>query len=282
MRIQFELLTAGFLIATLIGNCGYDPKPIPGEQQCSPNGLQCPDGYVCANGYCWPENVAPPQKKDSGMSAGGSVISGSGGKGGGIGGSSSGSGGYKIGSGGSSSGSGGYKIGSGGSSSGSGGYKIGSGGSSSGSGGYKIGSGGTTTSTSTYYCASPSPASGTCNDADSLWCGGDSCCSASYPYYCSLTSKCYSTESAASAACSGSAACVTCTCVAPSPRSGSCSTAGYLWCGDNSCCSASYPYHCAATGKCYSTQSAAISACVGSAACVTCTTASSGSSSSGG
>jgi hypothetical protein len=57
-------------------------------------------------------------------------------------------------------------------------------------------------------CA-PTPGGGTCVDAGYLYCSGSTCCPSSYPFFCPTTSKCYSTWTAAAAAC-GSTACSHC------------------------------------------------------------------------
>jgi hypothetical protein len=115
------------------------------------------------------------------------------------------------------------------------------------------------------------PIGGGCMNAGYVSCGAE-CCPSASPYACSTTSKCYATEAAAVAAC-GSTPCSAC--VAPTnictPSAGgqTCSTAGYLYCGGGICCAPAYPFSCPTTGKCYSTATAAATAC-GSTACSTC------------
>jgi hypothetical protein len=77
--------------------------------------------------------------------------------------------------------------------------------------------------------------------------------------------------------CAPAAACTTCS----NPGSGSCQTAGDLFCG-GACCSPSDPYYCASNNTCYPTQLAAATACGGSCTgCVTATTLSCASSPAG-
>jgi hypothetical protein len=130
------------------------------------------------------------------------------------------------------------------------------------------GSGGTTGSTGS-TCPQATTGGG-CMKAGDLYCGSV-CCSSTFPYSCSTTGKCYTTEAGAAAAC-GSTPCSTCvvptnTCT-PS-AGGTCADAGYLYCSGTVCCSSASPFYCAVTNKCYSTSTAAKAAC-GSTACSAC------------
>jgi hypothetical protein len=58
-------------------------------------------------------------------------------------------------------------------------------------------------------CVATNASGATCSVAGDVYCGGTVCCSPSYPYFCSATKKCYSTSTAAAAAC-GSISCSEC------------------------------------------------------------------------
>jgi hypothetical protein len=90
---------------------------------------------------------------------------------------------------------------------------------------------------------------------------------------CTANSDCVSGCCAAGtlgSVCAPVAACQTCS----NPGSGSCQTAGDLFCGGG-CCPTSDPFYCASNNTCYSTQLAAATACGNSCTgCVTATTVS--------
>jgi hypothetical protein len=41
------------LASALALSCGASPRQTPGPQECSTVIPNCPDGYICTNGYCW-------------------------------------------------------------------------------------------------------------------------------------------------------------------------------------------------------------------------------------
>ena len=117
-----------------------------------------------------------------------------------------------------------------------------------------------------------SPA-GTCNDPASVFCG-TGCCPSSTPYACPAAGKCYASATEASAACGGST-CYVCSASTVGGGScqptsgGSCADPSANVCGSHGCCPSGSPFACPSTGRCYPTQSEAITAC-GSTGCYAC------------
>jgi hypothetical protein len=100
------------------------------------------------------------------------------------------------------------------------------------------------------------------------------CCPPTQPYACAATSLCYASAEQALSDC-GDAGCSTCEsswCGAP-PDVQSCQTAGWLYCGNGSCCDPSLPWYCSVPNgqgvQCYATQAEAFGQCQNS--CTYCT-----------
>jgi hypothetical protein len=47
-----RVLLAALLYVAVPAGCGYGPEPKSGALQCGPS-ASCPEGYGCADGYCW-------------------------------------------------------------------------------------------------------------------------------------------------------------------------------------------------------------------------------------
>jgi hypothetical protein len=152
--------------------CTFSPHPKSGVQACSAADGSCPHGYVCAaDNTCWlPEDLAADA---GGAGTGGGTPSAGGtpGVGGATGGSRAAGGAVATG-----------------------------GTSTTGSGTCVAPSTSTLTRFGLAYWVTPS---------GDLYCTGDVWCPASYPYHCSKTNTCYSTQQGAVANC-GSTACSAC------------------------------------------------------------------------
>jgi hypothetical protein len=60
MRALSPRLMIGTLVAVLAASsCGYDPQPDSGTLMCGAD-QTCPDGYMCASGYCYKNGICNP------------------------------------------------------------------------------------------------------------------------------------------------------------------------------------------------------------------------------
>ena len=121
-------------------------------------------------------------------------------------------------------------------------------------------------------CVAPNT-TGTCQSATDTYCGS-ACCPSGFPYHCSVTHQCYSTQAAAETAC-GATTCTSCqpqqilhACQPPS-TGGSCANATDTYCSSAACCPSGFPYFCSVSNRCYAQQTDAESAC-GNTTCTSC------------